>query len=579
MKRTVLIFILVFISITTHVMAKNRYDQAYESFKSLSNSKLIDIGDRYYDKEVMDSALICYTIVSRRYDAHMPHEDKKLSAYAYMRLGNIHYIMYNYVQAQDMYLQSLEVCKECDLDSIIPRVYNNLGNIYSSFNDFKKAENYYKQAYKNSQTIADSSLSKIILNNLIGVYCNLNDNKTLKYYLNLSDQTLKDSNNDYFNISAKGVWNLNEGNYPTSIRYQKRALHLADSLHLDPLYECSALTNISDAFMNMQRYDSAECYLLKCADIAVKNRLLDMQINIYRELSYVYNIQNKADKFLHYTKLYQNINDSIKGMRGYRSIKNVEFLFEMNQIDKQITAMRMEQLLKDARYANQQLILLIVCITLAMITLFLILTYRQKHQLQRSYKDIFKRNQEIVESDKQAKQRDLKYKEEIKKKDESIAQLQQQIAELSIDNVDDPELPANVEPKPNGDPPQKYQGSSLSKEQKEQLLQAINEVMDNTLEFCNVDFTLEKMAYLTNSKTKYVSQIINEVYGKNFNRFVNEYRIKEARSRLMNTETYGNYTVKAIAQSVGFKSNTNFNQLFKELTGITPSMYQDMAQG
>ena len=46
--------------------------------------------------------------------------------------------MYNYVQAQDMYLQSLEVCKECDLDSIIPRVYNNLGNIYSSFNDFKK---------------------------------------------------------------------------------------------------------------------------------------------------------------------------------------------------------------------------------------------------------------------------------------------------------------------------------------------------------------------------------------------------------------------------------------------------------
>ncbi|WP_147332308.1 MULTISPECIES: AraC family transcriptional regulator [unclassified Bacteroides] len=579
MKRTVLIFILIFISITTHVMAKNRYDQAYESFKSLSNSKLIDIGDRYYDKEVMDSALICYTIVSRRYDTHMPHEDKKLSAYAYMRLGNIHYIMYNYVQAQDMYLQSLEVCKECDLDSIIPRVYNNLGNIYSSFNDFKKAENYYKQAYKNSQTIADSSLSKIILNNLIGVYCNLNDNKTLKYYLNLSDQTLKDSNNDYFNISAKGVWNLNEGNYPTSIRYQKRALHLADSLHLDPLYECSALTNISDAFMNMQRYDSAECYLLKCADIAVENRLLDMQINIYRELSYVYNIQNKADKFLHYTKLYQNINDSIKGMRGYRSIKNVEFLFEMNQIDKQITAMRMEQLLKDARYANQQLILLIVCITLAMITLFLILTYRQKHQLQRSYKDIFKRNQEIVESDKQAKQRDLKYKEEIKKKDESIAQLQQQIAELSIDNVDDPELPANVEPKPNGDPPQKYQGSSLSKEQKEQLLQAINEVMDNTLEFCNVDFTLEKMAYLTNSKTKYVSQIINEVYGKNFNRFVNEYRIKEARSRLMNTETYGNYTVKAIAQSVGFKSNTNFNQLFKELTGITPSMYQDMAQG
>ncbi len=580
MKNIFILYILLIASVGAHVSAKNRYDLAYESWKTLSNDDLIGKGDDYYDKEVLDSALICYTIVSGRYDPQMKREDKQLCAHAYMRCGNIHYMMYSYVRAQDMYLRSLEICHECELDSMIPRVYNNLGNIYSSFNDFKKAENYYEQAYKNSRTLADSSLHMIILNNLIGIYCNLNDNETLKHYLNLSDQTSKDSSKDYFNVSAKGIWNLNEGDYPTSIQYQKRALHLADSLKLDPQYECSALNNISDAFIYMQQYDSAECYLLKCADIAVRNGILDMQINIYRELSNIYNIRNKADKFLYYTKLYQNINDSIKGMQGYRSIKDVEFLFEMNQIDKQIAAMRMEQLLKDARYANQQLILVIVCITLAMISVLLILTYRQKHQLQRSYKDIFKRNQEIVESEKQAKQRYLKYQQEIKKKDEALELLQKQVADLSMNKADRPAVQTNTEPERSStdQSPQKYQSSTLSKEQREQLLQAINEIMENTLEFCNVDFTLEKMAYLTGSKTKYVSQAINEYYGKNFNRFVNEYRIKEARSRLLNTAEYGNYTVKAIAQSVGFKSNTNFNQLFKELTGITPSLYQDMAQ-
>ena len=82
------------------------------------------------------------------------------------------------------------------------------------------------------------------------------------------------------------------------------------------------------------------------------------------------------------------------------------------------------------------------------------------------------------------------------------------------------------------------------------------------------------MAALVQSKPRYVSQVINESYGKTFNRFVNEYRIKEARIRLADrTGQYAHFTVKAIAQTQRFDC-----ALFKELTGITPSMYQDMAR-
>ena len=34
--------------------------------------------------------------------------------------------------------------------------------------------------------------------------------------------------------------------------------------------------------------------------------------------------------------------------------------------------------------------------------------------------------------------------------------------------------------------------------------------MDNTLEYCSVEFNLDRMATLVNSRTKYVSQVINE---------------------------------------------------------------------
>ena len=42
------------------------------------------------------------------------------------------------------------------------------------------------------------------------------------------------------------------------------------------------------------------------------------------------------------------------------------------------------------------------------------------------------------------------------------------------------------------------------------MQEAIQNVMDNTLEYCSVEFNLDRMATLVNSRTKYVSQVINE---------------------------------------------------------------------
>ena len=102
--------------------------------------------------------------------------------------------------------------------------------------------------------------------------------------------------------------------------------------------------------------------------------------------------------------------------------------------------------------------------------------------------------------------------------------------------------------------------------------------MENTEEICDCDFSLERLATSIGSNSRYVSQVINDTYGKNFRTFINEYRIRESQLRLLNTAEYGNYTIKAIAESVGYKSHTNFIIIFKKITGITPSMYQTIAK-
>ncbi len=94
---------------------------------------------------------------------------------------------------------------------------------------------------------------------------------------------------------------------------------------------------------------------------------------------------------------------------------------------------------------------------------------------------------------------------------------------------------------------------------------------------CNPDFSINALADVTGYNSRYLSQVINDEYGCNFRNKVNEHRMIIAKRRILDVEKYGNYTIQAIADSVGFRSQSGFVQVFKKVTGFTPSMFQKMA--
>ena len=124
----------------------------------------------------------------------------------------------------------------------------------------------------------------------------------------------------------------------------------------------------------------------------------------------------------------------------------------------------------------------------------------------------------------------------------------------------------------------KYSGSKLGGDTLTLLEHRIAQVLENSEEIYAEDFDIKTLADLTGSNQAYVSQVINTKYGKSFSSLLSEYRVNEASRRLADLEHYGDYTIEAIAQSVGFKSRTSFVALFKKLTGLTPSAYQKMAR-
>lgn len=111
-----------------------------------------------------------------------------------------------------------------------------------------------------------------------------------------------------------------------------------------------------------------------------------------------------------------------------------------------------------------------------------------------------------------------------------------------------------------------------------ELMEKITAVMESSPEVYNEDFSRQRLAELVGSNYKAVSRAINTCKQCNFNMLLNEYRIKESCRRLMDTGTYGNYTIEAIANSIGYKSRSNFATVFKEIVGLTPSAFQKMHQ-
>lgn len=119
----------------------------------------------------------------------------------------------------------------------------------------------------------------------------------------------------------------------------------------------------------------------------------------------------------------------------------------------------------------------------------------------------------------------------------------------------------------------KYSGSSLTQPQKEILIQKLQNVMQYEKIFIDDKLSIEDVAIKLNSNTKYISQIINETFNKNFYNFINSYRIEAAKELLLSQEN-DKYSILGIAQTVGFVSKSAFNVSFKKFTGQTPTEFK-----
>lgn len=90
----------------------------------------------------------------------------------------------------------------------------------------------------------------------------------------------------------------------------------------------------------------------------------------------------------------------------------------------------------------------------------------------------------------------------------------------------------------------------------------------------DAELSLVQMAKQLKTNPTILSKVINQGFGKNFNDFVNHYRIEAVKEKLQAGEQK-TQTLLGIAYDCGFNSKATFNRAFKKATGASPKEWME----
>ncbi|KAA0972612.1 helix-turn-helix transcriptional regulator [Aureimonas fodinaquatilis] len=112
--------------------------------------------------------------------------------------------------------------------------------------------------------------------------------------------------------------------------------------------------------------------------------------------------------------------------------------------------------------------------------------------------------------------------------------------------------------------------AATSTEDDEAIAKRVDSLMLEQNLYRDPDLTLGRLARRSGIPARQISSALNRVYSRNISQIVNEYRVNDAKARLVTTRD----PVTTIMLESGFGTKSNFNREFLRVTGMTPTSYR-----
>lgn len=567
-----------------------KYDDIINTAVMWPFSKLMNAADSLISNGADDKAMILYLIVASHSDDRISAQERTMCVEAHLRMGEIYYASGNYSNSLKSYFDGLKISDSMPEKPFVAVFYKNIGNTYNELQNYEMGRYMYKIGLKESVAQNDTDTQYKILQNLAAVSILLDEVDVANlYYTEIKGMDVERSAaGHYMEEFILSLILKKEHRYEESVRHFINLAASAKNEKLPAKYECDAYDEIAKIKLETGEVDSAMYYFETCLSLAENASILYRYTDALKSLYMLYDKKGRTDMAQKIKDKYLNIRDSLVNQRQIDKAQNEQFLYEMEKSEKAIAELNEAQRKSESVIEKQRVLLICVFMGIVFVLLLLYYFYWQKKKLSGSYRALYRLNREIVDSYKEQKELQEYVKGVSNLYSEEISSLKKRLLEYgdthllagdSVRPADRKDKAENVasDVEHTDSVSKKYLSSNLRDDQRNKLAEAITGIMENGTQYTSPDFSLAIIADMLDSNVKYVSQVINEVYHKNFNSFVNDYRIRLACERFADVEHYGHYSIKGVGESVGFKSHTTFVNAFKKNTGISPSVYQKLS--
>ncbi|WP_294207742.1 AraC family transcriptional regulator [uncultured Chryseobacterium sp.] len=459
-------------------------------------------------------------------------KNNDLISNAYLWKGIIYYFNYKqYKSALNEYLKAYEYSKNSKDDFLKNGILYHIGVVKSYLGYYQEALNHFEEAKTNFKLKSEENVHpNLIYNNKKGYYNSLH--RVIVCYRNLHNYTMIDSlistgisqtqNNKEFDqeygyfLKERGIEEYRKKRFPNAIKSLQTSLRPITHIN-DFAWATVNYFYIGKSYMEMNDPSNAIIYFQKVDSVFKKQTFIlpELREN-YELLINYYKANNNNDRELYYTKQLLKADSVMSGDFSYLSSK-VHKEFDTKTLTEE------KERLEDA--ASKGFWIIIGLITFALILLLvLIIKYKSEKRARARYKIL---EEKILNSNLQltVKKDSPKLKE-----DEKIVINENIVHDLMIKLQEFEEKSGYIE-------------SGL---------------------------TLHKLARKFNTNSNYLSQVVNESKGMNFNRYLSELRINYITNKLYNDKVYLNYKIETLAEKCGIASRTNFSNLFQEINGMRP---------
>lgn len=552
MKKIIVLLIVVLLATFFYAYGRIDYDKIIGCWGTASLEKLKIKGDACMNKGRMDSALVLYSIIINRYNSDMPRDEQNLCASAMNNAAYLYMFHHsNYSEAYTNLLRAQHIAEENGMQKLLPCVYLNIGNIYTIYYDNKTAVKFFKKSFYSSANVNDWSILLTVFTNLVGTAIqedhinSVRDEVAVFRRLNIPKMPML----RYSRLMCSAAEYLLKDNNSMAVGCLRQAAAAVDSKLQPERYRLFANQLETIVLGKSKRYKEALDLSLKIEQESGKNAP-DIQEQMRSNISTLYGKLGKADSALWWQERRMALSDTIFRDQRYSQIRDLNVAYEMQNANM--------KLLHSENKRHTIMVALVVTLFAMVIIFVLVLVLINKNRrLNISNHDLYRRNGEIMRMNDNERKLRTEY-------EQRIAECEREIKILTEKDVQ------SVESKQSSD--------AMDESVRQSLLEKINNVLDDVSEISKNEFSIGRLSKLVSSNSHYVSQVINETYGKNFSTVLGEARVRQACKRLGDIEAYGNLTIEAIAGELGFKSRSNFVTVFKKITGLTPSEYKKISR-